>query len=77
MCCPPACSRHLAARADVELRVTCALRLPALMAAPLPGSSATYLHDTWTDLALDHDVQVGSSCLGQVTSAVLQQLCTN
>lgn len=51
-------ARHLAARADVELRRLCASRLPALMASPLPGSSASYLHDTWTDLALDHDMQV-------------------
>jgi hypothetical protein len=56
-------ARHLAARADAELRRLCASRLPALMASPLPGSSGSYLHDTWTDLALDHDMQVccGSS----------------
>lgn len=50
--------RHLAARLDVELRRTCALRVSELMGSPLPGSSPSYLHDTWTDLAMDHDEQV-------------------
>ncbi|WIA29762.1 hypothetical protein OEZ86_012236 [Tetradesmus obliquus] len=60
------CFRHLAARADVELRRLCASRLPALMASPLPGSSASYLHDTWTDLALDHDMQVRVAIASQL-----------
>lgn len=51
--------RHLAARTNVDLRRTCAARVSQLMAAPLPGSSPSYLYDTWADLALDHDEQVG------------------
>lgn len=50
--------RHLAARANVDLRRTCAQCVSELMGAPLPGSSPSYLHDTWTDLAMDHDDQV-------------------
>lgn len=52
------CFRHLAARGDVELRRLCAAQLPVLMKAPLAGTSSLYLHDTWQDLATDHDDQV-------------------
>jgi hypothetical protein len=52
------CFRHLAARTDPELRRACAAQLPALMKHPVPGTSATYLHDTWVDLSADHDEQV-------------------
>jgi hypothetical protein len=55
--------RHLAARSDVELRRVCALRVCELMRAPLPGSSPSYLHDTWTDLATDPDEQVCCVCV--------------
>lgn len=54
--------RHLAARTNVDLRRTCASCVSDLMAAPLPGSSPSYLYDTWTDLAADHDEQVQRLC---------------
>lgn len=42
------------------------------MASPLPGSSASYLHDTWTDLALDYDVQVSSVEFVAASSGCIQ-----
>lgn len=44
------------------------------MVAPLPGSSPSYLHDTWTDLALDHDQQVRCGLRGGKQGVCLQQL---
>jgi hypothetical protein len=51
------CFRHLAARPDAELRRACAAQLVPLMRAPLPGAAGSYFHDTWADMALDHDEQ--------------------
>lgn len=52
------CFRHLAARPDPELRRACAAQLLPLMRAPLPGATHAYFHDTWADMATDHDEQV-------------------
>ncbi len=67
------CFRHLAARPDAELRRACAAQLPALMAAPLQGATHAYFHDTFADMAADHDEQVGGWLHGGLHGGCMQQ----
>ena len=56
------CYKHLATKADTELRKLCASQLPAVLRAATALAAAAFsqqFQDTLNNLATDHDVEVG------------------